>query len=200
MSLKCLLGKHDWSRDCEKCVKCGETRVGFHRWSGCKCSTCGETRDEAHSWQGCKCSVCLEIRDESHDFKGCECAICGKARDETDTWQGCDCPRCEEGKRQLPFFIRMELDGKIVQKDQCAQCGRTLVGMQFVDDSSAVLAITLLAHAASEALVLCLVIEQQMLCVDGARSVKPSKADCGRVHRQSGATSRQSHQFELSHQ
>jgi len=33
--------QHDWSKDCEKCFKCGKTRKSLHKWDGYKCSQCG---------------------------------------------------------------------------------------------------------------------------------------------------------------
>jgi hypothetical protein len=50
--------EHDWSRDCDKCARCGKTRVDAHSWSGCKCSKCEQTRDEGHSLDAFVCSRC----------------------------------------------------------------------------------------------------------------------------------------------
>jgi len=35
---------HDWSKDCEKCGKCGASRQNRHSWADCKCSACGKLR------------------------------------------------------------------------------------------------------------------------------------------------------------
>ena len=32
MNFKCAIGRHDWSKDCEKCAACGKTRVKLHDW------------------------------------------------------------------------------------------------------------------------------------------------------------------------
>jgi formylglycine-generating enzyme len=114
MSIKCLLGfhdwegckcslcgkirdeQHDWSNDCEECSKCGQTRTDTHDWSkNCeKCSICGKTRDDHHKWNGCKCSVCEKVRDQLHNWDGCKCAFCEKVRDEQHKWDGCTCSVC----------------------------------------------------------------------------------------------------------
>jgi len=43
MTLRCLLG-HDWSKDCERCARCGGTRTGAHDWDkdGKECAKCGK--------------------------------------------------------------------------------------------------------------------------------------------------------------
>jgi HEAT repeat protein len=67
MAIMCLLGKHkwtgckcsvcgkkrdeghDWSKDCEKCVRCGAERKDAHKLNGCKCSVCGKSGAEYHN-------------------------------------------------------------------------------------------------------------------------------------------------------
>lgn len=71
---------HDWSKDCEKCARCGADRNGVHKWSGCKCLKCSKTRDEGHEWGGCICSKCGNMRHEWTDG-GLICSECGKRRD-----------------------------------------------------------------------------------------------------------------------
>jgi uncharacterized protein (TIGR02145 family) len=46
MSIKCKIGLHDWSKNCEKCSKCENTRDFQHDWSkdSEKCSKCGYIR------------------------------------------------------------------------------------------------------------------------------------------------------------
>lgn len=65
MQLKCLFG-HDWSKNCEKCARCGGTRIGVHDWSqNCeKCARCGGTRAGAHDWSKSRerCSRCGNTR------------------------------------------------------------------------------------------------------------------------------------------
>ena len=128
---------HDWSKDCEKCARCGAARASAHRWAGCKCSACGKTRDaghdwskdcekcarcgavraDTHKWTGCKCSVCNKTRDESHDWsKDCEkCARCGAARASAHQWTGCKCSACGKTRNE----------GHDWSKDceKCSRCG-----------------------------------------------------------------------------
>jgi hypothetical protein len=37
---------HEWSKDCEKCSRCGTRRKDAHKWDASRCSTCGKTRAE----------------------------------------------------------------------------------------------------------------------------------------------------------
>jgi uncharacterized protein (TIGR02145 family) len=100
MSLKCKIGfhtwkgckcndcgkirdvQHDWSKDCEKCSKCGKIE-SHHDWSkDCeKCSKCGKIESH-HDWsKDCeKCSKCSATREKQHDWtQDCEkCCKCGK--------------------------------------------------------------------------------------------------------------------------
>ncbi len=82
MSLRCSLGLHDLSKDCEKCSKCGAASSTGHQWDrNCeKCSKCGKTRYSAHEWTGCKCSKCGTARDEGHEWMGSSCRKCGTTR------------------------------------------------------------------------------------------------------------------------
>jgi hypothetical protein len=68
MNISCILGSHkwagckcsacgkirdeghDWSKDCEKCTKCGATRKNAHKWSDCKCSVCGKRPEKGQTW------------------------------------------------------------------------------------------------------------------------------------------------------
>lgn len=69
MSLKCMFGQHDWSKDCGKCINCGKTQTVSHPWKGCVCSKCGKTRDDGHDWaDNCvKCTTCGTTRIPSID-------------------------------------------------------------------------------------------------------------------------------------
>lgn len=73
---------HDWSKDCEKCSRCGKTRENAHTWAGCKCTNCGKTRDEGHNWsKDCeKCSICGVTRQNAHQWDGIRCSKCGVNR------------------------------------------------------------------------------------------------------------------------
>jgi hypothetical protein len=96
MNFKCFFG-HDWSKDCEQCLKCGKTREEGHNWSeDCeKCSKCGKTQEDAHQWDGCKCTKCEKTRDEGHHWDGCKCTKCEKTRDEGHHWEkGFKCGLC----------------------------------------------------------------------------------------------------------
>jgi len=50
--------QHDWSKDCEKCSKCGKIRVEYHVWNGCECSKCRKIRDEQHELINGFCLMC----------------------------------------------------------------------------------------------------------------------------------------------
>ncbi len=41
MNLKCKLGFHEWSKNCEECSRCGRSRPNAHAWKDRKCSCCG---------------------------------------------------------------------------------------------------------------------------------------------------------------
>ena len=61
MHIKCILGIHDWSKNCEKCEICAKERNGAHDWSAnCqRCRKCSSSRrDVAHEWSGVKCAKC----------------------------------------------------------------------------------------------------------------------------------------------
>jgi hypothetical protein len=92
---------HDWSKDCERCAKCGATRQSAHKWNGCMCLECGKT---CHDWiEDCeKCSHCGATRIGAHDWtKDCEtCATCGKSR-------------------RYEYFHNWDRD------DKCIVCGKT---------------------------------------------------------------------------
>jgi HEAT repeat protein len=56
---------HDWSKDCEKCSKCGQVRVNQHKWNGCRCLLCGVTRANNHPWHEGSCLVCGINKEEA---------------------------------------------------------------------------------------------------------------------------------------
>ena len=86
MSIRCLLGTHAWE-GC-KCLTCRKTRDEGHDWSkDCeKCARCGAARQNTHQWQGCKCPVCGQNRNEAHDWgKNLKkCSICGTERSDEE--------------------------------------------------------------------------------------------------------------------
>jgi hypothetical protein len=79
MALWCWLGKHEWSKDCEKCLLCGSVRKDAHIWRACKCSSCGTTRNDFHDWSNdCeKCAICGAVRKNGHVWKNAKCLACG---------------------------------------------------------------------------------------------------------------------------
>jgi len=115
MNLKCKLGFHNWSNDCEKCSICGKSRKKNHNWShDCeKCSICGQTREREHYWSNnCeKCAVCGKTRDNYHKWSGCRCLVCLTIRDEHHVWQSCICSKC--GKEE-----------HIIVNNICSKCGK----------------------------------------------------------------------------
>ena len=54
------MGFHDWKNDCEKCAKCGKSRVYPHDWSkNCeRCANCNQTSGINHDWNGENCTKC----------------------------------------------------------------------------------------------------------------------------------------------
>jgi len=88
MNLRHCFCFHNWSKDCQKCAKCGKHRTVPHKWDGCTCASCGAKRDEAHKWDGCTCASCGAKRDEAHKWDGCTCASCGAKRDGAHHWTG----------------------------------------------------------------------------------------------------------------
>jgi hypothetical protein len=92
---------HDWSKDCEKCARCGLARRGAHAWRGCTCSQCGQV---SHAWGGCKCTACGKVRDEGHAWGGCKCTACGKVRDEGHAWEGDTCNVCGRSKSKAQLW------------------------------------------------------------------------------------------------
>ena len=86
---------HDWSENCNKCLRCGMQREDEHDWKGCTCSKCGVKRNEQHDWSdNCiKCSRCGMQREDEHDWKGCTCSKCGVKRNEQHDWSH-DCRVC----------------------------------------------------------------------------------------------------------
>ena len=83
MNLKCTLGLHEWTKDCEKCSKCDKTRQNRHDWSkDCQsCSICGKTRTTPHNFTAwtmksvnlyyCGHHRCYTVGRKS-------CSVCGK--------------------------------------------------------------------------------------------------------------------------
>jgi uncharacterized protein (TIGR02145 family) len=75
--------QHDFSKNCEKCSKCGKIPdMDQHNWSDdCeKCSVCGKTREKHHSWvNDCEnCSKCGKVQNGQHKMANGMCQICGK--------------------------------------------------------------------------------------------------------------------------
>lgn len=101
MSLKCKLGFHNWSNNCEKCSDCGKERKTQHDWSiDCeKCAKCGFLRKNHHDWdKNCeKCSICKKECKNQHDWNAdCEkCTKCNKTRKNQHDWNK-DCEKCEK--------------------------------------------------------------------------------------------------------
>lgn len=115
MGLACAFGFHQW--DGCKCTKCGKTRDEGHDWSkDCeKCSRCGAIKVNAHQWDGCRCTKCVA---ENHDWsKDCEkCFKCGKTRDGGHDWSR-NCEYCSKCDKHMPNAHQWE-DYK------CIKCGR----------------------------------------------------------------------------
>jgi hypothetical protein len=80
MVISCIFGFHDWSKDCEKCFKCTQTRKDQHSWEGCKCIKCGRIRNEGHDWsRDCEiCAHCGRTHPNSHVWQDHKCTVCGR--------------------------------------------------------------------------------------------------------------------------
>lgn len=67
---------HNWEDDCEKCSKCGITRIKPHdlKYDCEKCDNCNKIFPNNHEWDGCVCKKC---KKERHDV-GRICSKCGK--------------------------------------------------------------------------------------------------------------------------
>ena len=60
-NLKCSLGLHDWSNDCECCARCGKIRIGIHKWTR-SCGKCQRCPKINHKWDSRhRCTVCGEL-------------------------------------------------------------------------------------------------------------------------------------------
>lgn len=72
--------EHDWSKNCEKCAKCGAARRDVHKWDRCQCKQCGKRRDVEHDWsKNCeKCAKCGATRRDTHKWDAGKCTICGR--------------------------------------------------------------------------------------------------------------------------
>jgi len=139
MSLKCLVGihewvgckcsrcgrtrdeGHDWSKDCEKCTRCGADRASTHKWEGCKCAQCGQTRDEGHDWsKDCeKCAKCAKTRRDGHDWSvdPGKCGGCGKIRFSASDTSG---RKCSCGTEYCGTTL---FDESTVEFLECPKCG-----------------------------------------------------------------------------
>lgn len=154
MTFKCKIGLHSWngckcsdcgkecdhvwSKDCEKCSKCGTTRENGHDWTqNCeKCSKCGKTRENEpsfkdnygnwhkgvihHAWlNDCeKCSKCGKTREMQHDWsKDCEkCSKCGKIIENRHDWAGCKCNKCGKNRDEQHEWSK--------DCEKCSKCGK----------------------------------------------------------------------------
>ena len=129
MNVKCLIGKHDWSEDCEKCSRCGRVRADAHDWSqDCeKCATCGRVRAGAHDRDCEKCTLCGKAKASAHNWsKDCEkCAVCWKARAGAHDWskdRG-TCATCGKAKAAYSLGARGPNGGIIFYLDDSALHG-----------------------------------------------------------------------------
>jgi len=82
MNIKCALWLHNWTDDCEKCIRCGKMRSHPHDWTrDCEqCAKCKQKRYTHHTWNGCRCSTCGSARLDGHQWQGETCGICGDTK------------------------------------------------------------------------------------------------------------------------
>ncbi len=108
-ALKCRFGAHEWE-GC-RCARCRKARDKAHDWSkDCEsCLKCHKVRSSPHKWKGCKCTICGKIRDEEHDWtKNCQrCSGCGRTRDNQHQWNGLACSKCKEHRYGISGIERL---------------------------------------------------------------------------------------------
>ena len=84
MNIKCIIGIHDWSNNCECCERCRATRSDKHSWRDCKCDKCGQVRSRGHKWSGKTCSRCgaeMSPHETCNTPSGSSIESAGKAYD-----------------------------------------------------------------------------------------------------------------------
>jgi len=87
MNIKCFLGFHDYTKDCEKCSRCEKSRINAHLWTA--------------SWEGinCECKLCGRKKPhelESQNSENCMCKHCGAENHEWVARESiCHCNRCK---------------------------------------------------------------------------------------------------------
>lgn len=108
--------QHNWSQNCERCVRCGKERADAHDWSqDCeKCAQCGQERSNAHFWADASVQSFLAREGKSSDCE--KCLRCGKERINGHTWEGCKCRRCEKVRNEQHDWNR--------NCERCAKCGK----------------------------------------------------------------------------
>ena len=77
MNVLCILGLHDFSKDCGKCRRCGQQRFNTHQWeveslpsdspSRHQCTKCRKLCSVMDVWPTCQCPNCRTFR--SHDVR-----------------------------------------------------------------------------------------------------------------------------------
>lgn len=107
-SIKCLLGRHNWSASSggrRKCLRCNrENRCDRHEWVACVCAKCNQRKSvvaAGHLWTGCVCSKCNQqkpIGAGGHSWSGCLCIQCHQTKPSDDpehVYVNCVCTRCQ---------------------------------------------------------------------------------------------------------
>ena len=108
---------HDWTKDCEKCARCSHVRMGAHDWSrNCeKCWVCGRTRTGAHDWrrdcQRCsRCSAANPKAGKAHRWYDGKCAACGvRSPEEKDVDEGGNTPLHRAAAKADVHFLLKDL-------------------------------------------------------------------------------------------
>ena len=114
MSLACLIGIHDWTKDCDNCSKCGKTRPNSHDWSkDCQhCSICSKTRNIPHNFSAWK-------------MKNVSLYYCGNHRCYTTGVKTCSLCSKEELCRDHELRL-VDTKGSIYESTdyyRCSRCG-----------------------------------------------------------------------------
>ena len=129
MHPRCLFSGHDWSKDCDRCARCGNARAEGHDWSkDCdRCARCGKARADGHDWStDCeRCARCSRTRADGHDWStDCEkCARCSKTRANGHDWSKDreKCARCAETRPHAHQWSAEHAHDSYTLA--CSQCG-----------------------------------------------------------------------------
>lgn len=109
-------GDHDWSRDCQKCRRCGGQRDIAHEWVGCTCYRCEKLRSEGHQWRGRKAGLLGLIDGGAKPYGHIDLNLEAILRNEPQ-WESLDAILDMNGWKTAP--------GEVIQCWFCGGCKKT---------------------------------------------------------------------------